>query len=101
LRRWSHDRQDGEEIFTGGPRPCGSDGSGSCERAPLALGGSDVDCGQDRLHTQTLHDWVKKDEVDSGLRAGVPTDMADKLNALERENRELRQANEILRKASV
>ena len=48
---------------------------------------------------QTLHDWVKKAEVDSGQRAGVPTDMAEKLKALERENRELRQANEILRKA--
>jgi transposase InsO family protein len=37
---------------------------------------------------QTLHDWVKKAEVDSGQRAGVPTDMAEKLKALERENRE-------------
>ena len=42
---------------------------------------------------------MKKAEVDSGKRAGVPTDMAEKLKALERENRELRQANEILRKA--
>src|SRR6266480_348348 len=50
---------------------------------------------------QTLHEWVKRAEVDSGQRAGVPTDMADKLKALERENRELRQANEILRKASA
>jgi transposase len=50
---------------------------------------------------QTLHDWVKKAEVNSGQRAGVPTDMADKLKALERENRELRQTNEILRKASA
>ena len=50
---------------------------------------------------QTLHDWVKKAEVDSGRRAGVSSDMADKLKALERENRELRQANEILRKASA
>ena len=50
---------------------------------------------------QTLHDWVKKAEVDSGQRAGVPTDTAEKLKALERENRELRQANEILRKASA
>jgi transposase-like protein len=50
---------------------------------------------------QTLHDWLKKGEVDSGQRAGVPTDMADKLKTLERENRELRQANEILRKASA
>lgn len=50
---------------------------------------------------QTLNEWVKKAEVDSGRRAGIPTEMADKMKALERENRELRQANEILRKASA
>lgn len=44
---------------------------------------------------------MKKAERDSGLRAGVPADVAMKLKALERENRELRQANEILRKASA
>ena len=49
----------------------------------------------------TLNEWVKKAEVDAGKRAGVPTDMAAMLKALERENRELRQANEILRKASA
>ena len=49
----------------------------------------------------TLLEWVKKAEVDKGMRAGVPTELADKLKALERENRELRQANEILRKASA
>jgi transposase-like protein len=50
---------------------------------------------------QTLNDWVKKAEVDSGRRAGIPTEMAEKMKALERENRELRQANDILRKASA
>lgn len=50
---------------------------------------------------QTLNEWVKKAEVDSGRRAGVSTEMAEKMKALERENRELRQANEILRKASA
>ena len=50
---------------------------------------------------QTLHEWVKKTEIDSGKRSGVPSDIADRLKALERENRELRQANEILRKASA
>jgi transposase-like protein len=50
---------------------------------------------------QTLNEWVKKAEVDNGKRAGIPTEMADKMKALERENRELRQANEILRKASA
>ena len=50
---------------------------------------------------QTLNEWVKRSEVDTGRRAGIPTEMADRLKALERENRELRQANEILRKASA
>ena len=49
----------------------------------------------------TLLDWVKRAEVDSGKRAGVRSDVAEKLKMLERENRELRQANEILRKASA
>jgi transposase-like protein len=50
---------------------------------------------------QTLNEWVKKVERDSGRTPGLTTDMAAKLKALERENRELRQANEILRKASA
>lgn len=50
---------------------------------------------------QTLFERVKKTAVDSSKRAGVPTEMADRLKVLERENRELRQANEILRKASA
>ena len=49
----------------------------------------------------TLNSWVKKAEVDSGTRAGISSDTAEKVKALERENRELRQANEILRKASA
>lgn len=50
---------------------------------------------------QTLNEWVKKAEVDRGDRAGITTEMAEKRKALERENRELKQANEILRKASA
>ena len=50
---------------------------------------------------QTLNEWVKQVEVDGGQRVGVPTEVAARLRALERENRELRQANEILRKASA
>lgn len=49
---------------------------------------------------QTLVEWVKKAEANSGRRTGVTTDMDDKMKALERENRELRESNEILRKAS-
>ena len=50
---------------------------------------------------QTLNEWVKMAEVDSGRKPGLTTDMAARMKALERENRELRQANEILRKASA
>ncbi len=48
---------------------------------------------------QTLHEWVKKAAVNGGMRAGVPSDVADRMKVLQRENHELRQANEILRKA--
>ena len=50
---------------------------------------------------QTLNEWLKQAERDSGRKSGLTTDMASRLKALERENRELRQANEILRKASA
>ncbi|TCS54479.1 transposase [Primorskyibacter sedentarius] len=50
---------------------------------------------------QTLNEWVKTAEVDRGDCGDITTEMAEKLKALERENRELKQANEILRKASV
>lgn len=49
----------------------------------------------------TLNEWINKADVDSGKRAGVPSDVAERLKVLERENRELRQANEIPRKASA
>ena len=50
---------------------------------------------------QTLHNWVAQAERDVGARAGLSTDERERMKALERENRELRQANEILRKASA
>ena len=50
---------------------------------------------------QTLNEWVKKVEVDTGQRGGVTTEQTEKMKALEREVRELKQANEILRKASA
>ncbi len=50
---------------------------------------------------QTLRNWVRQSERDAGERSGLSTDERARLKALERENRELRQANEILRKASA
>jgi transposase-like protein len=50
---------------------------------------------------QTLDEWVKQAQRDTGRRPGPTTEMAARLKALERQNRELRQANEILRRASA
>ena len=50
---------------------------------------------------ETLRGWVRQAERDQGLREGMTSETRERLKALERENRELRQANEILRKASA
>jgi transposase-like protein len=50
---------------------------------------------------ETLRKWVRQAERDEGLRAGPTTAEQDRIKVLERENRELRQAKEILRKASA
>ena len=55
-----------------------------------------IGCGPD-----TLRAWVRRAETDSGRRDGVTTSERDRIKALERESRQLRQANEILRKASA
>ena len=50
---------------------------------------------------QTLNEWVKRAKVDAGAREGVTTAEAQRVKELERENRELRRANEILKLASA
>jgi transposase-like protein len=50
---------------------------------------------------ETLRKWVRQAEVDSGQRGGLTTDERARMKDLERENRELRRANEILKKASA
>jgi len=50
---------------------------------------------------ETLRAWVRRDERDRGLRPGLTSDELSRVKELEREVRELRRANEILRKASA
>jgi len=50
---------------------------------------------------QTLNEWVRKYEVDSGLRDGVTSEERERIKSLEREVKELRRANEILKLASA
>ena len=50
---------------------------------------------------ETLHKWVRQAERDEGIRDGLTSSDRERLKALERENRELKRANEILGKASA
>ena len=51
--------------------------------------------------SETLRKWVLRTEIDAGKRAGLTTSEREELKALKRENRELRRANEIIRKAAA
>lgn len=65
------------------------------------MGGDRVDCRQDRLQAQTLSNWVRQYERDTGQRDGVTPAGAARVKEREREVRELKKANEILRLASA
>ena len=64
--------------------------------AICSIAGSKIGCT-----AETLRKWVRHAEVDQGQRPGVTTQERERIKAQERESRELRQANEILRKASA
>lgn len=53
------------------------------------------------INKDTLRNWVDREEIDTGLKPGITTAEQQRINELERENRELRRANEILRTASA
>ena len=53
------------------------------------------------VNHETLRIWVRRGEVDSGVRPGLTTDERARIRQLERENKELRRANEILKAASA
>jgi len=53
------------------------------------------------IGTESLRTWLRQAEVDAGQRPGLTSEERERLKTLERENRELRRANEILRTASA
>src|SRR5690625_3670025 len=57
--------------------------------------------GQLDIHPEALRTWVKRAEVDAGQRPGVPSRAEERIAQLERENRELRRTNEILRTSAA
>ncbi|HEY2502881.1 MAG TPA: transposase [Mycobacterium sp.] len=69
----------------------GASGKGACRRVGEQLG----------IGAETLRGWVSRAEIDDGQRPGVTTDTLMRLAELERENRELRRANAILKSASA
>jgi transposase len=54
-----------------------------------------------RYGVESVRSWVKQTDVDDGVRSGMTTSEAQRLKELEQENRELRRANEILRRAAT
>ena len=71
-------------------------------RDPLTSRGALARVGQQLgINKDTLRHWVDRVEIDSGLRPGTTTDDQRRINDLEREVRELRRANEILKSASA
>ncbi len=53
------------------------------------------------MTAETLRKWVRQAEVDQGVRPGVTSEESERVRGLERENRELRRANEILKSAAA
>jgi len=53
------------------------------------------------IGVESLRSWVKQAEIDAGAKPGVTSEEAARIKALEQENRELKRANEILRRASA
>jgi transposase len=53
------------------------------------------------IHREALRGWIRQAEIDGGQRPGVPTEERQRIAELEREVRELRRANEILKAASA
>ena len=71
-------------------------GDHASQWAAIGSNAGKIGCTAEGLRT-----WVRQAERDRGLRPGPTTEERERIKALERENRELRQANEILRKASA
>jgi transposase len=99
VRGWSHD-QTGQVSpgAAGAGRPAGVRAPG---RAPSQWAAICSIAAKFGISHETLRNWVRRAETDDGLRPGLTSDERERLKLLERENRELRRANEILKSAAA
>ncbi len=89
-KRYSQDEKDQAVRLVRQARAEGR-GAGAIQRVAGQLG----------YGVESVRGWVKRADVDDGVKPGTTTEDAERIKALEAENRELRRANEILKKASA
>jgi transposase len=99
VRGWSHDQTG--EVPAGAARAGCPDGVRAPGRAPSQWAAICSIATKFGISHETLRNWVRRAEVDDGLRPGLTSDERQRLKQLEREVRELRRANEILKSASA
>lgn len=98
MKGWGHAKT--ESVFSGGTGASGADGPGPGRGARVAVAITSI-AEKIVWHMETLRNWVRQAERDQGTRPGLTTKERQRLKQLERDNFELRRANEILRLASA
>ena len=96
----SESNRAGAAVSAGGAGAGGADGVRPPERVPVAVEGDRVDRCEAAINQETLRSWLRRAETDAGAAARDDDRRAGPDRALERENRELRRANEILKAAA-
>ena len=99
MRGWSHDTT--RQVSPGAARAGCAHGLRAPGRAPWQWAAICSIAAKFGISHETLRNWVRRAEVDDGLRPGLSSDERERLKTLERENRELRRANEILKSAAA
>jgi transposase len=99
VRGWSHDQTG--QVSPGAAGAGGAHGGRAPGRASSQWAAICSIAAKFGISHETLRHWVRRAEVDDGLRPGLTSDERERLKTLEREVRELRRANEILKSASA
>ena len=99
MKGWGHGNV--EQVLTGSAGTRGAAGPGASSRAQVAVAAIESIAAKIGCTAETLRHWVRQAERDAHVRPGLTTDERQRLKDLERENRELKRANEILKLASA